>query len=357
VNAVSIRRAELKDAPALASLFSDATMLQLTDVAPYSAASHWEQRLADYADLSHLPLIATAGDVIVGVILLQGFPNHIRRKHSASIRLLAVRAAHRRRGVGRALVDAVIEGCDHWLNVRRIDVTIDAASAALTRYYASFGFVDEGVKRRETLVAGNYGDLRILSRINERILPAPVSAALVIAKRRKQPPVKITIRPATADDADAFAAVFATRGASNGTLQHPYTSSDIWHTRLSSNTTTRQVVFAAIVNGKVVGNAGVHPLSDNPRQRHVCGVGLAVIDAYQSRGVGRALMNACLDFADHWANYPRVELTVHADNVRAIKLYESLGFVIEGRHREFSFREGGYVDALFMGRLSAALCA
>ena len=66
-------------------------------------------------------------------------------------------------------------------------------------------------------------------------------------------------------------------------------------------------------------------------------------------------MNACLDFADNWANYARVELTVHADNTRAIKLYESLGFEHEGRLRDFSFREGGYVDALLMGRLSKAM--
>jgi L-phenylalanine/L-methionine N-acetyltransferase len=114
-------------------------------------------------------------------------------------------------------------------------------------------------------------------------------------------------------------------------------------------------VFVALVNGRVIGNAGVHPVSDNPRQKHVCGVGISIMDAYQGRGVGRALMNACLDYADRWANYSRVELTVHADNARAIKLYESLGLVTEGRHRDFSFREGGYVDALFMGRLSKAL--
>ena len=138
-------------------------------------------------------------------------------------------------------------------------------------------------------------------------------------------------------------------------MQHPYTSADVWRTRFAGNVGTRQVTFAALVNGRVVGNAGLHPVNDNPRQKHVCSLGISVAEAYQGRGVGRALMNACLDFADQWANYARVELTVHADNARAIKLYESLGFEHEGRLRDFSFREGGYVDALFMGRLSKAM--
>ncbi|TAG47062.1 MAG: GNAT family N-acetyltransferase [Betaproteobacteria bacterium] len=355
MNALSIRRADSKDAPALASLFADAAMQHFTDVPPHTGVAYWEQRLADYTDASHLPLVAIKDGAVIGLALLQAFPNHIRRKHSASIRMLAVSTAHRRTGVGRALIEALIRACDDWLNVRRIEVAIDADSAALHRYYASFGFVAEGRKCKDILHAGQYVDVAVLSRMNEGNLPAPTAPKLLIAKRKKLRPIKIAVRPATSDDADAFASIFASRSASSGTLQHPYTSTDIWHTRLSSNTSTRQVVFAATVNGRVVGNAGVHPVSDNPRQRHVCGVGLGVTDAYQSRGVGRALMNACLDFADHWANYARVELTVHADNTRAIKLYESLGFVVEGQHRDFSFREGGYVDALFMGRLSRAL--
>ena len=186
--------------------------------------------------------------------------------------------------------------------------------------------------------------------LSERILFMPTPKRL-----RKSVPLKITVRAATEEDAEAFAKVFSDRSASNGTLQHPYSSPEIWRSRLAGNVGTRQVILAAIVNGRVVGNAGLHAISDNPRQKHVCSLGISITSAYQGRGVGRTLMNACLDFADHWANYSRVALTVHADNTRAIKLYESLGFQHEGRLRDFSFREGGYVDALFMARLTSSL--
>ena len=352
----NIRRAEPRDASALAMLFGDLAMLPFTTVVPYSGAAHWEKKLAEYADAGCLPLVSFDGDAMTGVLLLRAYPNHIRRKHCATIDLLAVRVDCRRKGVGRALTDAAIAACDHWLQVRRIEVTVDAQSVALKHYYGSFGFAEEGVERAHVMHAGHYVDGTVMSRINAQMMPAPASPPLPNPKRpRKSAPLKITVRPATEDDAGAFAKVFSDRSASNGTLQHPYTSADVWRTRLAGNAGTRQVMLAATVNGRVVGNAGLHAISENPRQKHVCSLGISIADAYQGRGVGRALMKACLDFADHWANYSRVALTVHADNARAIKLYESLGFQHEGRLRDYSFREGGYVDALFMARLTASL--
>ena len=352
----TIRRAELRDAAGLVALFADAAMLPFTTVPPFTGVAWWEKRLAEYADAQSLPLIAVDGDAAIGVLLLRGWSNHIRRKHCAVLDLLAVRMDRRRRGVGRALVDAAISSADQWLQLRRIEVAVDTESAALIDFYASFGFVHEGVKRKDIAYLGRYVDSAVLARNNVAAMPAAASPPLPTRKRpRKSTALKIAIRPATEEDAEAFAKVFADRSASNGTLQHPYTSAEVWRTRLAGNVGTRQVMFAAVVAGRVVGNAGLHGVSDNPRQKHVASLGIAITEAYQGRGVGRALMNACLDFADNWANYARVELTVHADNAPAIKLYESLGFEREGRLLDFSFREGGYIDALFMARLTSAL--
>ena len=81
---------------------------------------------------------------------------------------------------------------------------------------------------------------------------------------------------------------------------------------------------------------------------------MAVRDDWQRRGVGSALMRAALDLADRWLNYRRLELTVYTDNVAALELYRKFGFVIEGTHRDFAFRDGLYVDAYTMARLNAA---
>ena len=355
----AIRRAEPRDAAALAALFSDSAMLPFTPIAPHTSVGFWEKQLGDYADVSCLPLLAMESDAIAGVLLLRSFANYIRRKHGASIDLLAVRSDIRRKGIGRALMVAAIQAADEGLQVRRIEVSVAAESSALKKFYASFGFIEEGVKRGDIVRGGRYVNRAVMSRIQLGMAPAPAAPVPAAVKRRRNSaPLKITIRPSTEEDAEGFAKVFSDRTASSGTLQHPYTSAEVWRTRLAANAShasTRQVQLVALVNGRVVGNAGLHPVNDNPRQKHVCSLGISVAEAYQGRGVGRALMNACLDFADNWANYPRVELTVHADNVRAVKLYESLGFHYEGRMRDYSFREGGYVDAFFMGRLTSAM--
>ena len=83
-------------------------------------------------------------------------------------------------------------------------------------------------------------------------------------------------------------------------------------------------MFVALVNGRVVGNAGVHLVSDNPGCVTFAASVLPSVHGIRGLGIGRALMNYTLDFAERWANYSRIELTVHADNARAVQLYESL---------------------------------
>ena len=74
VSSLTIRRAEPRDAALLAALFCDAAMLPFTLIPPYSSAAHWDKRLGEYADAACLPLVAFAGEALVGVLLLRAFP-------------------------------------------------------------------------------------------------------------------------------------------------------------------------------------------------------------------------------------------------------------------------------------------
>ena len=47
----------------------------------------------------------------------------------------------------------------------------------------------------------------------------------------------------------------------------------------------------------------------------------------------------------------RLELSVYADNTRAIALYERFGFEREGLYRAYAWRAGAYVDSVAMARL------
>jgi len=78
---------------------------------------------------------------------------------------------------------------------------------------------------------------------------------------------------------------------------------------------------------------------------------MAIQSRYQGQGVGTALMQALMDLADKWLPVTRIELTVFADNERAVKLYRKFGFEIEGTHKAYALRDGKYVDTYAMARI------
>jgi RimJ/RimL family protein N-acetyltransferase len=65
--------------------------------------------------------------------------------------------------------------------------------------------------------------------------------------------------------------------------------------------------------------------------------------------VARALLEAMLAWAHAGGVVRKVNLRVRADNVRAIALYERLGFVREGRLTRDLLVDGEFHDTLLMG--------
>lgn len=159
----------------------------------------------------------------------------------------------------------------------------------------------------------------------------------------------IHIRRATPNDAEAIARIFDSPRACWGTLQTAYMSVEGRRKRIvEADEHTYPLV--AVVDGEVVGQLTLHANS-RARRKHSGGLGMAVRDDWQGKGVGTALMEACLDMADNWLNIHRMELEVFVDNEWAIHLYRKFGFVIEGRLVDYAFRDGVYVDTFTMGRI------
>ncbi|ATG73854.1 N-acetyltransferase family protein [Zobellella denitrificans] len=102
--------------------------------------------------------------------------------------------------------------------------------------------------------------------------------------------------------------------------------------------------------GRVVGHLTLF-LRQKPRERHGAMLAIAVHPDSQGRGVGRRLMQAAIEQADHWLNLVRLELEVQADNAPAQALYRSLGFEQEGLKRLATFKAGRYHDLVLMARI------
>ncbi len=155
------------------------------------------------------------------------------------------------------------------------------------------------------------------------------------------------IRAIEPEDNPAITALFNQRRVAAGTLQFPMTSVFERQNRYKQSPTLR--ILVAELDGQIIGEGALHLYEG--RRKHVGSLGMAVDESYQGLGVGTKLMEALMDLADNWYNLVRVELQVYTDNAAGIRLYEKFGFVTEGTHRAYAFREGCYVDALTMARV------
>ena len=159
---------------------------------------------------------------------------------------------------------------------------------------------------------------------------------------------EITIRATEPSDAEAIHAILTCPGVVANTLGLPWRP--LQDTRERTEFRPGTYSFVAVVDGRAVGNLGLH-LEQNPRRRDVATFGMAVHDDFQNRGIGSALMSTMVDLADNWLGLRRIEMQVWADNVPAVHLYEKFGFVIEGTGRQYARRAGELIDAYFMARL------
>ena len=104
----------------------------------------------------------------------------------------------------------------------------------------------------------------------------------------------------------------------------------------------------AIVDGKVVGTAGIESVGKKYKVKHRAEFGISVLKAYWGIGVGKALTKACIQCARD-AGYEQLELNAVAANDTALSLYQSLGFEEFGRNpRGFRSRISGYQELVYM---------
>ena len=82
--------------------------------------------------------------------------------------------------------------------------------------------------------------------------------------------------------------------------------------------------------------------------RHSGAFGMSVDQAYRGQGIGRRLLEHGIAEARSWPGFCRLELGVTPWNVRAIALYESLGFVLEARKAKAINLRGQPEDDLLM---------
>ena len=109
-----------------------------------------------------------------------------------------------------------------------------------------------------------------------------------------------------------------------------------------------EIEIVALVDGVVAGTAGIEAVGAKYKLKHRAELGIAILKEYWGLGLGKALMEACIECAKE-AGYTQLELNVVAENERAVVLYRKMGFVEYGRNpRGFNSRVSGYQEVVYM---------
>ena len=164
---VTIRRAEPDDYEAFYRTYQDRDSYWGTLQPPFPSREVWRKRLAEWKD-SDVIFVACIDGEIVGNAGMHSNPNP-RRAHAMHIGM-TVRSEHSGKGVGSALMQAVCDTADKWLNVTRLELTVYTDNERAIALYRKFGFEREGTHRGYALRDGHYVDAHFMARIRAKDL-------------------------------------------------------------------------------------------------------------------------------------------------------------------------------------------
>jgi len=102
-----------------------------------------------------------------------------------------------------------------------------------------------------------------------------------------------------------------------------------WIRRVMADPTSRR--FAIVADGTYVGNIYLTDLADGEAEYHV----FIGDKAYWGRGVAKRASERLIEFARRDLRLRGIQLRVKHSNRRAVRLYETLGFVRTGTDGEF----------------------
>jgi len=152
---IAIRHAEGSDAAELVALAAaigaepGGWLLTTEAWRPVADERRYLKAVRRHADAA--VLVAMDGDRIVGRLSLSRDP-HPASRHVADLGMM-VAASHRRRGIGRMLLDAAV-GWARAVSVTKLELHVFPWNEPAIRLYESFGFEREGVRRGHYLRDG-----------------------------------------------------------------------------------------------------------------------------------------------------------------------------------------------------------
>ena len=110
----------------------------------------------------------------------------------------------------------------------------------------------------------------------------------------------------------------------------------------------RSLMLVAEIDGRIIASADVCSHGAKSRVLHRAELGISVRKDYWRQGIGSALMERLISFAEK-SGFEQIELTVESKNQRALSLYLKNGFTVYGtRPHGMKYPDGSYDNDYLM---------
>lgn len=159
---ILIRALEPDDMPGVTEVFNQPRAIWGTLQLPHTSLDARRQRAAAVSP-GDTRLVAVIEGQVIGTAGLHLEAN-ARRAHAAAIGM-AVHDAYAGRGAGRAMMAALVDKADRWLNIRRLELTVWTDNDRAIALYEHFGFEREGVLRSYAFRDGAFVDALTMARL------------------------------------------------------------------------------------------------------------------------------------------------------------------------------------------------
>ena len=160
---ISIRSAEPEDAEAIHEILRCPRVVANTLQLPWRPLDFTRQRFTMRQGADGHTLVAVVDRRVVGQLGVETRQNPRRR--DVGTFGMAVHDDFQGRGVGSALMGAMVDLADNWLGLRRIEMEVWADNAAAVHLYQRFGFEVEGTGRQYARRAGELVDAYFMARL------------------------------------------------------------------------------------------------------------------------------------------------------------------------------------------------
>ena len=163
---ITVRSARPTDAAAIANYMAEPDVFGGLLQLPYPTPEGWADRVAAFpAGSNSVHLVAELDGKVVASAGVFSAGHHVRRRHVSSLGISVAKDAQGK-GVGSALMTALMDYADRWGQILRIELNVFTDNDRAIALYERFGFVREGLLRKYALRDGQYVDSLMMARLH-----------------------------------------------------------------------------------------------------------------------------------------------------------------------------------------------